>query len=107
MSIDRRGAWLTVTLAVLAAGLFTLSLATGPAHFSPRTLAAALVSDQGAGSQREHWKLLHMSQASSMGRGMSRTIEEVTFGGGTKAEGGTSNRMRASVRHAARTERRP
>jgi iron complex transport system permease protein len=50
MSIDRRGAWLTVTLAVLTAVLFALSLATGPAHFSPRTIAAALVSDQGVAS---------------------------------------------------------
>lgn len=50
MSIDRRGAWLTVTLAVLTAALFALSLATGPAHFSPRTIAAALVSDQGVAS---------------------------------------------------------
>lgn len=50
MIIDRRGNWLTVILAVLVAGLFALSLMTGPAHFSPRAVASALVSDQGVTS---------------------------------------------------------
>ncbi len=36
-----------------------------------------------------------------------RTTLEVTFGGGTKAEGGTSKRMRARVRQPASTPRRP
>ncbi len=47
MIVDHRGNWLTVTLAVLVAGLFALSLMTGPAHFSPYAVGSALVSDQG------------------------------------------------------------
>jgi iron complex transport system permease protein len=47
MIFDRRGNWLTLTLAVLVAGLFALSLMTGPAHFSPYAVGSALVSDQG------------------------------------------------------------
>src|SRR5262250_2445793 len=35
-------------------------------------------------------------------RGTSRTTDEVTLGGGTKAEGATSNMILASVRHPAR-----
>jgi iron complex transport system permease protein len=50
MIIDRRGNWLTVILAVLVAGLFALSLMTGPAHFSLRAVTSALVSDQGVAS---------------------------------------------------------
>lgn len=54
MTIDRQtrgqGNLLTVTLAVLVAALFALSLMTGPAYFSPRTIAAALFSDQGVAS---------------------------------------------------------
>ncbi|HEX7883424.1 MAG TPA: iron chelate uptake ABC transporter family permease subunit, partial [Afipia sp.] len=47
---DRQGNWLTVMLAILVAALFAVSLMTGPAHFSPRTVAAALFSDQGVAS---------------------------------------------------------
>lgn len=58
MTIDRKahlqagipGNLLTVTLAILVAALFALSLMTGPAQFSPRTVAAALFSDQGVAS---------------------------------------------------------
>lgn len=50
MNTDRQGTWLTITLAGLVAVLFALSLMTGPAHFSPRAVMAALVSDQGVGS---------------------------------------------------------
>lgn len=50
MLLDRQGTWLTITLAVLVAALFTLSLMTGPAHFSPRAVATALVTDQGVTS---------------------------------------------------------
>lgn len=50
MIIDRRGAWLTVTLALAVAALFALSLMTGPAHFSPGKVIAALFSDQGVAS---------------------------------------------------------
>src|SRR4029453_10414274 len=47
------------------------------------------------------------SQASGSCRGVRRTIEDVTLGGGTNAERATSNRILASVRHPASTERRP
>lgn len=50
MLLDRQGNWLTVMLAILVAALFAVSLMTGPAHFSPRTVAAALFSDQGVAS---------------------------------------------------------
>ncbi len=50
MTVDRRGNWLTVFLAILVAGLFALSLMTGPAHFSPQAVARALVSDDGVTS---------------------------------------------------------
>ena len=42
-----------------------------------------------------------------VGRGVRWTMLEVIFGGGTKAEGGTSKRMRDSVRQPQRTPRRP
>ena len=45
------------------------------------------------------------------GKGASRgtrwTTDEVTLGGGTKADGATSNRMRACVRQPASTASRP
>ena len=41
---------LTATLAVLVTVLFVLSLMTGPADFSPRTVITALFSDQGVAS---------------------------------------------------------
>src|SRR5262245_37914285 len=47
------------------------------------------------------------SQGSGSCRGVRRTIEDVTLGGGTNAERATSNRILASVRHPASTERRP
>src|SRR5690348_1052128 len=47
------------------------------------------------------------SQGSGTGRGVSRTTEDVTLGGGTKAEGATSNRILASVRQPASTDKRP
>lgn len=50
MTVDRRGNWLTVFLAILVVGLFALSLMTGPAHFSPKAVASALVSDHGVTS---------------------------------------------------------
>src|ERR1700754_888392 len=50
MTVDRRGNWLTLILAILVAGLFALSLMTGPAHFSPQAVASALVSDHGVTS---------------------------------------------------------
>ena len=40
-------------------------------------------------------------------RGTSSTSDEVTFGGGTKADGAMSNRMRASLRQPASTDSRP
>ena len=40
-------------------------------------------------------------------RGVSRTTAEATFGGGVKARGETSKSSLASVRHCARTARRP
>ena len=46
-------------------------------------------------------------QGRGRGRGVRWTTLEVTFGGGTKAEGGTSKRMRASVRQPQSTPRRP
>ncbi len=48
--MDQRGTWLTATLVLGVALLFALSLMTGPARFSPQTVAAALVSDQGVAS---------------------------------------------------------
>lgn len=45
-----QGTLLTVTLVVLVAALFVLSLMTGPADFSPRTVVTALFSDQGVAS---------------------------------------------------------
>ena len=54
MTSDRQGqiqgTLLTAMLAVLVAVLFVLSLMTGPAQFSPRTVIAALFSDQGVAS---------------------------------------------------------
>jgi iron complex transport system permease protein len=54
MTSDRQehlqGTLLTAMLAVLVAVLFVLSLITGPAHFSPRAVIAALFSDQGVAS---------------------------------------------------------
>lgn len=50
MKKTRQGNGLTVALAILVAGLFAVSLMTGPAHFSPRAIAAALFSDQGVTS---------------------------------------------------------
>ena len=47
------------------------------------------------------------SQGRGFARGMSCTTDEVTFGGGTKAEGAMSNRIFASVRQPASTESRP
>ena len=46
-------------------------------------------------------------KASGCVRGTRRTSEEVTFGGGTNADGLTSKRIRASQRHCASTESRP
>lgn len=45
-----QGTLLTVTLVVLVAALFVLSLMTGPADFSPRIVVTALFSDQGVAS---------------------------------------------------------
>lgn len=45
-----QGTLLTAMLAILLAVLFVLSLMTGPAQFSPRTVATALFSDQGVAS---------------------------------------------------------
>jgi iron complex transport system permease protein len=50
MTSTQNGLWLTVTLVILVAGLFALSLLTGPAHFTPRLVAFALTSDQGVAS---------------------------------------------------------
>ena len=47
------------------------------------------------------------SQSCGAGRGLRRTTEEVTLGGGTKALGAMSKRTFGSVRHWARTDRRP
>src|SRR5262245_17424429 len=47
------------------------------------------------------------SHASGSCRGVSRTIEDVTFGGGTNAERATSNKILASVRQPAKTDNRP
>ena len=46
-------------------------------------------------------------QGRGLARGTSRTTDEVTLGGGTKAEGATSNMIFASVRQPASTARRP
>ncbi len=45
-----QGTLLNAMLAILLAMLFVLSLITGPAQFSPRTVATALFSDQGVAS---------------------------------------------------------
>ena len=50
MTSNLNGICLTVTLVVLVAVLFILSLLTGPAHFSPWLVGRALVSDQGVAS---------------------------------------------------------
>jgi len=50
MNTAHQGNGLTILLAVLVAALFALSLMTGSAHFSPQTVASALVSDQGVAS---------------------------------------------------------
>src|SRR5260221_539220 len=50
MNIDRHGRGLTVALVIALCVLFGLSLVTGPAHFSPRDVATALVSDDGVTS---------------------------------------------------------
>lgn len=47
---DIQGNLLTTALVILVMALVALSLMTGPAHFSPRTVAAALFSDQGVAS---------------------------------------------------------
>src|SRR5262249_18972932 len=47
------------------------------------------------------------AQGRGLARGKSRTTDDVTLGGGTKAEGATSNTILASVRHPASTARRP
>ena len=47
------------------------------------------------------------SQASGVARGVSRTTDEVTLGGGVKARGDTSNRISASARQPASTPSRP
>jgi hypothetical protein len=47
------------------------------------------------------------SQGIGAVRGTSRTTEDVTLGGGTNAEALTSNKMRASHRHCAKTDNRP
>jgi hypothetical protein len=47
------------------------------------------------------------SQGGGFARGISCTSEEVTFGGGTKADGAMSNRIFACVRQPASTESRP
>jgi len=47
---DKPGNGLTVALAALVIALFGVSLMTGPAHFSPRMVASALVSDEGVAS---------------------------------------------------------
>src|ERR1700722_1578327 len=44
---------------------------------------------------------------SGAARGINRTTDDVTLGGGTKADGATSNMIFASVRQPARTARRP
>ena len=46
-------------------------------------------------------------QGSGSGRGRRWTTLEVTFGGGTKADGATSNRMVACVRQPHSTPSRP
>ena len=46
-------------------------------------------------------------QGSGSARGMSSTIDEVTFGGGVNADGATSKRMRGVVRQPHRIARRP
>jgi len=50
MHLHRPGRWLTATLALLVLALLVVSLMTGPAQFSPQTVARALVSDQGVAS---------------------------------------------------------
>ena len=45
--------------------------------------------------------------ASGAARGSSRTMDEVTEGGGTKAPRLTSNRILAVQRHCASTDSRP
>src|SRR5262245_38080687 len=47
------------------------------------------------------------SQARGSSRGVSRTIEDVTLGGGTNADRATSNRILASVRQPAKIDSRP
>ncbi len=50
MDIDRQGKGLTAALGIALCVLFALSLLTGPAHFSLREAATALVSDHGVTS---------------------------------------------------------
>ena len=47
------------------------------------------------------------SQRDGLERGRNSTTLEVIFGGGVKAEGGTSNRILVSQRQFASTPRRP
>ncbi len=47
------------------------------------------------------------SQASGWARGTSRTTDDVTLGGGTKAVGATSNMIFVSQRQFASTDSRP
>jgi iron complex transport system permease protein len=50
MGVETQGRRLTAVLTVLVIALLVLSLMTGPAHFSLRTVLSALVSDQGVAS---------------------------------------------------------
>lgn len=50
MNVERQGRELTAVLVVALCVLFALSLLTGPAHFSPRDVATALVSSDGVTS---------------------------------------------------------
>src|SRR5215813_7941504 len=70
--------------------------------------------DGSSGQQRpgvhaQHLQALaqHLATLAKGCLGVSRTTEDVTLGGGTNADRATSNRIFASVRQPAKTDRRP
>ena len=68
----------------------------------PQHLAA--LAEGRLGDALEHAR---RSQGRGLARGMNCTTDEVTLGGGTKADGAMSNRIFACVRQPASTESRP
>ena len=80
---------------------FEQSFAAKALQALPQHLAA--LAECGFGDAAE---LLHVGGAGDVARGTRCTTEDVTFGGGVKACGGTSKAILASVRQPARTPSR-